>query len=83
MNEEKIIEEIVDNTSRLHKIEEDVEYIKEKINTFDVIVNSLDEIKGMLKKNDIEQTSNVHAIKRHEKRIERLEEIHNLSHSIA
>ncbi len=82
MNEDKVIEKIVDNASRLDRIEVDVAQIKEKVNMIDTVIDSLDEIKGMLNKNDIEQTANVHALSRHGKRIERLEDIHHLSHSI-
>ena len=83
MNEDKIIEKIVDNTTRLDRIEEDVAQIKEKVKMLDSVVSSLDEIKGMFKKQDTEQTANVHAIRRHEKRIGRLEDVHDLSHSVA
>ena len=79
MNEDKIIEKILDNTARLDRIEEKMGKLDRLATAMDFVIGTLDEIKGMFKKQDTEQAATKHALSRHEKRIERLENKHGLA----
>lgn len=73
MNEDNIIEKIVDNTSRLDRIEEDVHAIKEKMDMFDTVLQDQDQIIKILTNMQTEMAATNHDITRHEDRIATLE----------
>ncbi len=96
MNEDQIIEKLEafektqDNVLiKIVNLEEKIDEIPNILSKLDIldtnvnnIVSTLDEIKGMFQKQDLEQTATTHALHRHEQRIERLEDVHNLAHTI-
>ncbi|PIR76433.1 MAG: hypothetical protein COU32_02190 [Candidatus Magasanikbacteria bacterium CG10_big_fil_rev_8_21_14_0_10_42_10] len=78
MNEDLMIKKLISLEEKVDNLEKNMGKVVVKVNNLDVITESLDEIKEMLTKKDIEQTATIHALKRHEKRIEILEKHNNI-----
>lgn len=78
MNEDLMINKLISLEEKVDNLEKHMV----KLDDLNNVTKTLDEIKGMLTKKDDEQTAIKHGLQRHEKRLERLEDVHHFDHTV-